>query len=156
MINPNRKNPSNAEIEKSKKFLESFSFACINASKLDFHVNSKDYKFHPEDAKLFIDVVERDLLIEQIDIISPHIIIGSGLTLAKVEPNLVTKVFGCKSVSGYPKHQYFHVFEYTTKKGLVIPFIDSCRHFSDFDDLDIKNFINELTNYLKNETSLLP
>ena len=37
MINPNRKNPSNAEIEKSKKFLESFSFACINASKLDFH-----------------------------------------------------------------------------------------------------------------------
>ena len=146
--------------KRKQSLLEDFSFAFINASKLDFHdydENDKKKKnnrgFDEVSAQVFVETVGVDLMRKQVDLINPNLIIGANLKETRVKPDLITGVYGCKPINGSPNsYKTFTEYEYTTESGSSIPFIDSKKHFSCFDDNeghDTVDFIEETKELLK-------
>ncbi len=115
-----------------------FSFAFINLSKIDNHNNC--YKFRKKDAELFVKVVGKQLINEQIEIISPDLIIG--LNLEGCNLNVFKDLFDCGPCNN--SYKTFRLYKFKTEKGEVIDFIDSNKHFSCFSKEDICSFLKDI------------
>ena len=149
--------------KKGSAFGHTFSFALVNASKIDHHDydpkngKTKDWKYHPKDAGLFINSVGPELIKEQVDIIDPEIIIGANLYKAKLGgkknkgKNFVENVYNCDNKKEFNS---FIAFDYhSLARNEPIIFIDSKKHFKDFrnsgDYDDVGEFIEEIIKFLE-------
>ena len=133
-----------------------FSFACINASKIDRHKNG-DRVFDREAAELFFNVVGQDLITDQVDIINPDLIIGANLRGCKLtDPRIIENIFNCYEFEGSEKNN-FKVYCYTSKNNptRIIPFVDTNKHFSAYkENSEIESLIVELDGYLTAKTKI--
>lgn len=117
---------------------EDLSFAFVNLSKIDNHKDC--YKFRKKDAEFFVRVVGKQLINEQIDIISPDLIIG--LNLEDCNMNVFKEIFNCEPCNN--SYKTFRLYKFETEKGDVIDFIDSKKHFSCFSKDAICSFLSEV------------